>query len=158
MLSHREILLQLCRLRHRAQIYGVNDKEKNLRTPKREHHQYWRHTLPLRESVVPDNLTLTSARICIANVVLSSGTTIFPGIDHDTELRSIGKEKTCELPDRNIITVGARRFHCASVSFQHVSLLTCLRVPRHFFTMKCDVDIRNYLFVISMMSFFPEST
>ena len=38
--------------------------------------------------------------------------------DHVTELRSTGKEKTCELPDKNIITIGTRRFDCASVSFQ----------------------------------------
>ena len=35
------------------------------------------------------------------------------GVDYDTKLKSTAetdKEKTCELPDRNFITVGAERF------------------------------------------------
>ena len=43
-------------------------------------------------------------------------------LDYDTELKSIAessdKEKTYELPDGNIITVGAERFRCAEVLFQ----------------------------------------
>ena len=31
-------------------------------------------------------------------------------VDSDTELKSTVKEKTCEVPDRNIITVGPERF------------------------------------------------
>ena len=34
------------------------------------------------------------------------------GVDCDTEFKSTGKEKTRVLPDRNIITVGAKRFRC----------------------------------------------
>ena len=40
------------------------------------------------------------------------------GTAHDTELKSTAetdKEKTFELPDRNIIVVGAKRYHCAEV-------------------------------------------
>merc|ERR1712122_373478 len=43
-------------------------------------------------------------------------------LDYDTELKSTAessdKEKTYELPDGNIITVGAERFRCAEVLFQ----------------------------------------
>ena len=39
------------------------------------------------------------------------------GVDYDTDLTTaaIDKEKTCELPDGNIMTVGAKRFRCARV-------------------------------------------
>ena len=43
----------------------------------------------------------------------------------DTELKSIvefDKKKTYELPDRNIISVGAGRFHCVEILFQPVPL------------------------------------
>ena len=49
----------------------------------------------------------------------------------DKELKSIAdtdREKTYELPDGNIITVGAERFHFVEVLFQPK-----LRNPRHFF-------------------------
>ena len=46
----------------------------------------------------------------------------FIGIDHVTELRSTGKEKTCELPDGNIITV------MPGVSIEQVSSLRILRL------------------------------
>ena len=32
------------------------------------------------------------------------------GVDHDSELKSTGKEKICERPDENIITVGSNFF------------------------------------------------
>ena len=38
------------------------------------------------------------------------------GLDYDTQLKStaeVDKDKTYVFPDRNIITVGAKRFHCA---------------------------------------------
>ena len=41
-------------------------------------------------------------------------------LDHDTQLTSAAvadEEKTYELPDGNIITVGAKRFRCAEVLF-----------------------------------------
>jgi len=43
------------------------------------------------------------------------------GADYDTELKStaeIDKEKTHELPDRNIISIGAECFHCVDILFQ----------------------------------------
>ena len=40
------------------------------------------------------------------------------GVDYDTDLKLTDKEKTCEFPDGNIITVGAERYHSAKVLFQ----------------------------------------
>ena len=43
------------------------------------------------------------------------------GVDYNTELKStseIDKENTCELPDGNVITVGAKRCICAEVLSQ----------------------------------------
>merc|ERR1712243_282909 len=43
-------------------------------------------------------------------------------LDYDTEMKSAAessdKEKTYELPDGNIITVGSERFRCPEVLFQ----------------------------------------
>ena len=46
---------------------------------------------------------------------------MFFGFDYDTQLKSteeVDKEKTYVFPDRNIISVGAERFHCAEGPFQ----------------------------------------
>ena len=45
----------------------------------------------------------------------------YNGLNYDTELKSISefpKKKTYALPDRNIISVGAGRFHCFEIWFQ----------------------------------------
>ena len=39
-------------------------------------------------------------------------------VDYDTELKSIEHEKTCELTNCSIISVGAERLHCVSLLFQ----------------------------------------
>merc|ERR1719469_74589 len=63
-------------------------------------------------------------------------------LDFDTEMKeateSSDKEKTYELPDGNIITVGSERFRCAEVTFQPI--------------MKCDVDIRKDLYANVVLS------
>ena len=43
------------------------------------------------------------------------------GLDFFTELKSTVREKTCDLPDENIIFVVADRFRCVEVLFQLVS-------------------------------------
>ena len=72
-------------------------------------------------------------------------------VDYDTVHKSIeefDKKKTYELPDRNIISIGAGRFRCVEVLFQpnfireeasgfHDTSLQC--------NMKCDVYIRKEL-------------
>merc|ERR1712066_738814 len=74
-------------------------------------------------------------------------------LDYDTEVKlateSSDKEKTYELPDGNIITVGAERFRCPEVLFQpsivgkeasgiHDAIFQSI--------MKCDVDLHKHLY------------
>nr|ADU24824.1 actin [Dinophysis caudata] len=74
-------------------------------------------------------------------------------LDFDTEMKSAtespDKEKTYELPDGNIITVGSERFRCPEVLFQP-SFIGKEASGIHDTTfqsiMKCDVDIRKDLY------------
>merc|ERR1712012_1039555 len=74
-------------------------------------------------------------------------------LDYDTELKSTAessdKEKTYELPDGNIITVGAERFRCAEVLFQPGFIgkeASGIHDTSFQSIMKCDVDIRKDLY------------
>jgi len=74
-------------------------------------------------------------------------------LDFDTEIKesteSSDKEKTYELPDGNVITIGSERFRCPEVLFQP-SLIGKEAAGIHDTTfqsiMKCDVDIRRDLY------------
>jgi len=74
-------------------------------------------------------------------------------LDFDTEMKasseSSDKEKTYELPDGNIITVGSERFRCPEVLYQP-SFIGKEASGIHDTTfqsiMKCDVDIRKDLY------------
>jgi len=74
-------------------------------------------------------------------------------LDFDTEMKnaaeSSDKEKTYELPDGNIITVGSERFRCPEVLYQP-SLVGKEASGIHDTSfqsiMKCDVDIRKDLY------------
>jgi len=74
-------------------------------------------------------------------------------LDFDTEMKSASEssdnEKTYELPDGNIITVGSERFRCPEVLFQP-SFIGKEASGIHDTTfqsiMKCDVDIRKDLY------------
>merc|ERR1712083_633033 len=61
----------------------------------------------------------------------------------------MGKERTYELPDGNIIAVGSERFRCPEVLFQP-SLIGKEAPGIHETTfqsiMRCDVDIRRSLY------------
>jgi len=80
-------------------------------------------------------------------------------LDYDTEMKSAAessdKEKTYELPDGNIITVGSERFRCPEVLFQP-SLVGKEASGIHDTTfqsiMKCDVDIRKDLYANVVLS------
>jgi len=74
-------------------------------------------------------------------------------LDYDTEMKeaaeSSDKEKTYELPDGNVITVGSERFRCPEVLFQP-SLIgkECSGIHEIIFQSikECDVDIRENLY------------
>jgi actin-related protein len=80
-------------------------------------------------------------------------------LDFDTEMKesteNSDKEKTYELPDGNIITVGSERFRCPEVLFQP-SFLGKEAAGIHDTTfqsiMKCDVDIRKDLYANVVLS------
>jgi len=80
-------------------------------------------------------------------------------LDYDTEMKLVAessdKEKTYELPDGNIITVGGERFRCPEVLFQP-SLVGKEAAGIHDTTfqsiMKCDVDIRKDLYANVVLS------
>jgi actin-related protein len=77
----------------------------------------------------------------------------YVALDYDAEVKltseSAEKEKTYELPDGNIITVGSERFRCPEVLF-NPSLVGKEAHGIHDTTfqsiMKCDVDIRKDLY------------
>ena len=63
--------------------------------------------------------------------------------------RGLRQEKTCELPDGNIITVGAQRFRCAKVLFQPNSTgkgATGFHDTNFQYNTKCDADTRKDMY------------
>jgi actin-related protein len=83
----------------------------------------------------------------------------YVALDFDSEMKacseSSDKEKTYELPDGNIITVGSERFRCPEVLFQP-SFIGKEASGVHDTTfqsiMKCDVDIRKDLYANVVLS------
>merc|ERR1712012_699483 len=67
----------------------------------------------------------------------------------------MGNVKTYELPDGNIITVGAERFRCAEVLFQPSFIgkeASGIHDTSFQSIMKCDVDIRKDLYANVVLS------
>ena len=98
-LSHRELCCSWCRLRHRAQIYGGNDKQKNLRAPKRKHHHHAPNVAVARKCC-SRQFNVDIRKNLHATVVLSGGTTIFQGICEHIMLHSRCFFKIVDLAGR----------------------------------------------------------
>ena len=82
----------------------------------------------------------TAERECVWDVKENP---CYVGADYDTELKStaeIDKEETNEIPDGNIIIVGAERFRCVEVLFQPFSRIHGTSFQNN---MKCDVDFHK---------------
>jgi len=83
----------------------------------------------------------------------------YVAIDFDAEMKnadeSSDKEKTYELPDGNLITVGSERFRCPEVLFQPSFIgkeASGIHDTSFQSIMKCDVDIRKDLYANIVLS------
>merc|ERR1719313_713993 len=83
----------------------------------------------------------------------------YVALDFDSELKATSKtldmEKTYELPDCNVITLGNERFRCPEVLFQPLLIgkeASGIHDTTFQAIMRCDVDIRRDLYANVVLS------
>merc|ERR1719362_803774 len=102
------------------------------------------------------SLTTTAERDIVRDVKEKLG---YIALDFDAAMKSSSEssdqEKTYELPDGNITTVGSERFRCPEVLFQPSSIgkeASGIHDTTFQSIMKCDVDIRKDLYANVVLS------